>query len=62
MSDLLDLAREAVGHAKKGEELEAYAAWGRETEVKAYEGEVESLSQAESRGLGVRVIVDGRLG
>ncbi len=34
----------------------------RHTEVRVYEGEVESLSSAESQGVGVRVVVDHRQG
>ncbi len=60
--ELLALARGALDAAKPGEAVEAYAAWGRETEVKVFEGEVESLTSAESSGVGVRVIVEGRLG
>jgi PmbA protein len=60
--ELLALARRATEAARPGEGLEAYAVWGRETEVKVYSGEVESLSSAESRGVGVRVIAGGRLG
>jgi PmbA protein len=62
MSELLDLAQTAVGAARSGEHVEAYAQWSRELEVKALNGEVESLSRAESRGLGVRVIAGGKLG
>jgi PmbA protein len=61
-ADLLSLARRALSSARKGEAVEAFASWGRETEVKVYNGEVESLVSAESRGVGVRLIVDGRLG
>jgi hypothetical protein len=39
--ELLALARATLDAAKPGEAVEAYAAWGRETEVKVYEGEVE---------------------
>lgn len=60
--DLLELARTAVGAARRGEALEAFAEWGRHTSVKAYQGRIESLSSAESRGLGVRVISGNRLG
>ena len=60
--DLLELARRAVEAARSGEAIEAFASWGRETEVKVYQGEVESLVSAESRGIGVRAIVDGKLG
>ncbi len=35
---------------------------GDETEVRAYDGEVESLTSASSSGLGIRVITDHRLG
>lgn len=62
MSELLDLARAAVAAARAGEAVEAFAEWGRHTSAKAHEGEIESLSWAESRGLGVRVIAGGRLG
>lgn len=62
MTDLLELARRAVSLAGAGDDVEAFALWSRETEVKAYRGEVESLSRAESQGLGVRVIREGRLG
>ena len=62
MTDLFDLARRAVGRARSGEHLEAYASWGRGTVIKALGGEIESLSRAESRGLGVRVIAGARLG
>jgi len=61
-SDLLALARRAVEAARNGEAVEAYAAWTRETEVKVYSGEVETLVSAESQGVGVRVIAAGRLG
>ena len=60
--ELLALARGVLDAAKPGEAVEVYAAWGRETEVKVYEGEVESLTSAESSGVGVRVISEGRLG
>jgi PmbA protein len=46
----------------EGEQVEAYAEEGRQTEVSALRGEVEGMTFAESRGLGVRVIRDGRLG
>jgi predicted Zn-dependent protease len=46
---------------EEGEQVEAYAEEGRQTEVSALRGEVEGMTFAESRGLGVRVIRDGRL-
>lgn len=62
MTELLDLARTVTGWAMPGEEVEAFLARSRTASVKAYRGEVESLSSAESSGAGVRVIVDGRQG
>ena len=60
--DLLGLARRAVDAAAAGEAVEAYATWGRELSVRAYDGSAEHLSSAESRGVGVRLIADGRMG
>jgi PmbA protein len=62
VSDLLRLAERLAGLARDGEQVEAYVVRGRGTEVRAYQGEVESLEQAESAGVGIRVVVDGRQG
>lgn len=62
MTELLDLARRLVDRAEPGEQLEAYVARGVTTSVKAYEGEVESLTSAQSQGVGIRVIRDHRQG
>ena len=62
MVDLSDLCRAAVEAAVDGESVEAYAEESRRTEISARKGEVEGLTFAESRGLGVRVVVAGRLG
>ena len=62
MSELLEIAERIVGWAGSGEQVEAVAVHERETEVRAYEGEVESLTVAESSGVGIRVIRDGRQG
>src|ERR1700722_11391877 len=61
-SDLLELAERVVGWARDGEQVEAYAARGRETEIRVYDGEVESLSSAESAGIGIRVVAGSRQG
>ncbi|MDX6228669.1 MAG: PmbA protein [Frankiales bacterium] len=61
-SDLLDLARRVVDRAKAGEQVEAFATHGIGTSVTVFDGEVETLTSSESRGVGVRVIVEGRLG
>src|SRR6476620_4106944 len=63
MSDsLLDLARAIEARAEPAEQVEAYVSRSRDTDVKVFGGAVEELAVAESAGVGVRVIVDGRLG
>lgn len=62
MTDLLDLASRVVSWASDGEGVEAFAVHSVETSVTAFDGEVESLSSSETRGVGVRVVVDGRMG
>ena len=62
MADLLVLCRWALSRAEDGEQAEAYAGEARHTEVKARKGRVDSLSRSASRGVGVRVLAEGRLG
>jgi len=62
MTELIDIATRVAGWANDGEQVEAYVVHERETEVRAYEGDVESLTSAESQGIGVRVVADGRQG
>ena len=59
MSDLLELATSIVGRAQAGESLEVYVGSGTESEVRAYNGDVESLTSASSAGIGIRVLLDG---
>src|SRR5262245_10862678 len=60
--DLLEIARGVVARAEAGEQVEAYVVRSRETDVKVFDGEVESLAVAEVDGVGVRVIADHRQG
>lgn len=60
--ELLDLARGIVERTRKGEEVEAFLAHERSFEVKTYGGEIESLSSADPRGAGMRVVADHRVG
>lgn len=63
MSDeLLGLARSVLAGAKAGEQVEVFVGRSSSTTLRAYGGEVESLTSADSAGVGVRVIVDGRQG
>ncbi|NOX28668.1 MAG: TldD/PmbA family protein [Actinobacteria bacterium] len=61
-SDLTELARRITALAGSGEQVEVYAARGRSTTVRAYEGEVESFKRGTSQGLGVRLVANGRQG
>jgi PmbA protein len=62
MAELIDIAKQVAGWANDGEQVEAFVVHERETEVRAYEGDVESLTSAESQGIGVRVVANGRQG
>jgi PmbA protein len=57
--NLLALATSIVEQAHPGEGLEVYVTRGTDTEIRAYEGEVESLTSADSSGVGIRVLLDG---
>lgn len=58
------LARQVVAKAKKkgAKQAEAWVEVGRESSVRVREGEIEDLTQATGKGVGLRVFVDGRLG
>jgi len=62
MTELQALADKVVAQASAGEQIEAYVSRGGETEVRVYEGQVEHFVSAQSEGVGVRVIRDGRTG
>jgi PmbA protein len=58
-SELLARAEAVAGTARPGEQIEAYVARSRETEVRVFDAEVESQSVAVSEGIGVRVVANG---
>jgi PmbA protein len=62
MTELAELAARVAGWSKDHEDLEVYVARGSETDVRVYEGEVESLASATSAGAGIRVVSGGRQG
>lgn len=62
MSDLLELAASVAAQALSGEDVEAFAIHSVSASVSVFEQEIEKLSSSETRGVGVRVVVDGRLG
>ena len=62
MTELLDIAQRVLGWADDDEELEVVAVHDRETEIRVYEGHIESFTASESQGVGVRVVRDRRQG
>ena len=60
--DLQAIVDRVVAKAGKGEQIEAYVSRGGETAVRVYQGEVEHFVSAQSQGVGIRVIIDGRTG
>ncbi|MFM7251588.1 MAG: TldD/PmbA family protein [Ilumatobacteraceae bacterium] len=61
-AELLTIADRIVAQARPGEQVEAYLSRGTSTEIRVYEGEVEHFVSAQSEGIGIRVIRDGRTG
>ena len=59
MAELLDLARKVVAWSSDGEQVEAYAAHSRDADVEVYQGDIETLSSAETDGVGIRVVLPG---
>lgn len=60
--DLQAIADRVVARATKGEQIEAYVGRGGETAIRVYEGTVEHFVSAQSEGVGIRVIKNGRTG
>jgi PmbA protein len=58
-----DLAQQVVERAMKAgaTEAEAFAQWGERANVQVNRGRIENLTSAGSKGIGLRVLVDGRL-
>lgn len=62
MPDLADLCAAAVEAAEADEQVEAYGEESQRIHVRARDGDVESLSFADTRGIGIRVIASDRVG
>ena len=62
MSELLERATKLLDAATGAEEIEIYLSSGVDTDVQAYQGEIEKLSSASSSGIGIRVLIDGPSG
>src|SRR3954462_10905899 len=61
-TELLGIAEGVAGRARAGEQVECFVGRSLTTNVKAFEGDVEAFTSAETWGVGVRVIVDHRQG
>jgi PmbA protein len=62
VADLSDVVSRVIAGAGDDEDVEAYAARTTDTAVRVFGGDVESLSSAESAGVGVRVVMGNRQG
>jgi len=62
VSELLERATKLLDAATGAEEIEIYLSSGVDTDVQAYQGEIEKLSSASSSGIGIRVLIDGPSG
>jgi PmbA protein len=62
VDDLQAIADAIVAMAEPGEQIEANVARSRETDIRVYNGDLEHFVSAQSQGISVRVIKDGRTG
>jgi PmbA protein len=60
--ELLGLVKRIAAKAGPGEQIEVYASRVEEVDVRAFDGDIESLSSASTSGVGIRVIADQRQG
>jgi PmbA protein len=62
VEQLQAIADRVVEMAQPGEHIEAFVSRDAETDIRIYEGEVEHFVGAQTEGVGIRVIRDGRTG
>jgi PmbA protein len=62
VDELQAIADRVVSLAQPGEHIEAFVSRDSETDIRIYEGEVEHFVAAQTEGVGIRVIRDGRTG
>lgn len=60
--ELQQIADAVVAQARAGEQLEAFVSRDSETSIRVYEGEIEHFVSAQSEGIGIRVVREGRTG
>ncbi|NLA37664.1 MAG: TldD/PmbA family protein [Actinobacteria bacterium] len=61
-AELLAIADRVLAEARGDEQVEVVAGHSVDTEVRVYDGDVESFTSASTQGVGIRVIRDGRQG
>lgn len=59
---IAELCERVAAQAQPGEGVEAYALEDTDLTVRVHAGEVESLERSRGRGVGIRVVADGRVG
>ncbi len=62
VAELQAIADRVIDQARPGEQVEAFVSRDRETDIRVYEGQVEHFVSAQSEGIGIRIIRDGRTG
>ena len=62
VAELQQIADRVVALARPGEHIEAFVSRDAETDIRIYEGQVEHFVAAQTEGVGIRVIRDGRTG
>jgi PmbA protein len=60
--ELLDIADRVLNWADSNEQVEVVVSRSHDTEIRAYEGEIEQFSSAAAHGVGIRVIKDHKQG
>jgi len=61
-SELQAIADAVIAQARPGEQVEAFVSRDSETDIRVYEGQVEHFVSAQSEGIGIRIIREGRTG
>lgn len=61
-SALQAIADAVIAQAKPGEHVEAFVSRDSETDIRVYEGQIEHFVSAQSEGIGIRIVKDGRTG
>jgi PmbA protein len=62
MSSMQDIADAVIARALPGEQVEAFVSRDSETDIRVYEGQIEHFVSAQSEGIGIRIIREGRTG